>query len=900
MSEGGDFLGHVACVKCDSSNALSVYRKTGDDGEYTDGYCFSCESYVTPTELGNEYEFTTQDNRSRIKVESIEYVKDFRTSGIKERRLKTKYCEMYGVKMETNDDNEVIKHYYPVTKSGVITGYKVRELPKKFSAIGDTKKSELFGQHLFTGRGEYANKVSKKFVIVTEGECFTENCEVMTPTGFRSIKDVVENREDVVAVNENLEAVRETPIAYIEKEYEDDLIEMKGDRYYSLTTKNHKLLSNSGGKTYVETASEIYHHRKIPTSAILAGCDGVPLSNDEIALIIAVVADFKLDVKKSGVFRCHGEFKKERKVERLTELLERLGVESKTYDKMHTPMERVTFNFDAPSFLQKSLEEYGKLIPDHWHVKMTQEQRMFVLRELGYWDGHIGGRGYDMIEFTSSHKSEVVKVQQICSVSGVHSKVSSRSNKFGEWWRVQYYFDKKDVSLQSVTKRSIPYKGVVYCVQTLSGFLITRQNNIVSISGNCDAIALQQTMSENGRGYINAVVSLPNGANTRAVKDNYEFLNEFESVIIALDQDEQGERASKEIAQILPMGKAKIARFSEKDPCDMVVRGKGDELSKIIWTAKSFTPSGIVAGEGLWEAVRKPLDQSSIPYPWKGLNEVTHGIRTSELVTLVSGSGMGKSEFARAVMYHILKTTDDNVGGMFLEESTRKTGLALMSFEAKKLLHLPHVQRTDEELKEAFNATLGSGRVFLFDSFGSNDIDTICSNISYFAKVADCKYIFLDHVSIMVSGGGYGDERKALDEIATKLRTLVQELDISLFIISHLKRVDGDGHEQGGETSLSHIRGSAGIGQLSDMVLGLERNNQHEDPQERNTTTIRVLKNRFSGNTGKAARVHFNPITGELTEVFTEEGDVFDNDDLIVDDGEVEVAEEQPPWDFSA
>jgi twinkle protein len=148
-------------------------------------------------------------------------------------------------------------------------------------------------------------------------------------------------------------------------------------------------------------------------------------------------------------------------------------------------------------------------------------------------------------------------------------------------------------------------------------------------------------------------------------------------------------------------------------------------------------------------------------------------------------------------------------------------------------------------------------------------VDNIINRVRFMAKALSCKYIFLDHVSIVVSGQENGDERKALDEIMTKLRMIVQETGVALFAVSHLKRPDGKGHEEGAATSLSALRGSGSIGQLSDIVLGLERNGQAEDPTERHTTQVRVLKNRFSGLTGPAASCYYNRDTGRMTEVFT-------------------------------
>ena len=56
------------------------------------------------------------------------------------------------------------------------------------------------------------------------------------------------------------------------------------------------------------------------------------------------------------------------------------------------------------------------------------------------------------------------------------------------------------------------------------------------------------------------------------------------------------------------------------------------------------------------------------------------------------------------------------------------------------------------------------------------------------AKALDCKFIVLDHISMIVSSQEFGDERKALDEVMTKLRTLVQETDIALIVVSHLMK----------------------------------------------------------------------------------------------------------------
>ena len=139
------------------------------------------------------------------------------------------------------------------------------------------------------------------------------------------------------------------------------------------------------------------------------------------------------------------------------------------------------------------------------------------------------------------------------------------------------------------------------------------------------------------------------------------------------------------------------------------------------------------------------------------------------------------------------------------------------------------------------------------------------------AVAMGCTHIFLDHLSIVISGIGGGDERRLLDNTMTKLRSLVEELQISLIVVSHLKRPEGRSHEEGGQVSLSHLRGSGSIAQLSDICIALERDQQ--DEARKNLTTLRVLKNRYTGDTGEACTVSYCPNTGLLTEYDEENTD---------------------------
>ena len=190
-----------------------------------------------------------------------------------------------------------------------------------------------------------------------------------------------------------------------------------------------------------------------------------------------------------------------------------------------------------------------------------------------------------------------------------------------------------------------------------------------------------------------------------------------------------------------------------------------------------------------------------------------------------------------------------------------------MSSAIGKALHLGTHDR--ETLTDAYDQTLANWNLFLFDGFGSFDPDLIYNRIEYLASGLDCKVIFLDHLSILLSGLD-GDERRMIDTTMTKLRSLVERTGIAMFLVSHLRRSSDDkGHEEGARVALGQLRGSAAIAQLSDAVIALERNQQAT--ADGSSTTVRVLKNRHSGETGIACRLSYDLSTCKFNETESEE-----------------------------
>ncbi len=387
---------------------------------------------------------------------------------------------------------------------------------------------------------------------------------------------------------------------------------------------------------------------------------------------------------------------------------------------------------------------------------------------------------------------------------------------------------------------------------------------IVVTEGEIDALSMSQALNLKW-----PVVSIPAGAQSAkaALKKNLEFLESFEHVVLMFDSDEAGQKAMSECSALFSPGKCCIAQLPLKDANEMLVSGRSEELVNIMWQAAPYRPDGILSSEEAWNKMMETKELESVPWPWAGLDAKLLGIRTSEIVTFCAGTGSGKSQVCRELEAYLPQVIpqEDKIGIIALEESVKRSMLGVLSVLADKPLHIKN-SLSDAKLRALYDKHI-KDRIYFYDHFGSLESDVLLSKIRFMAKGLGCKYIILDHISIVVSGMETDNERRAIDEAMTKLRSLVQETGVGLILVSHLSRPGGTGHEEGAMTSLSQLRGSHSIGQLSDTVIGLERNQQAESPEARNLTTVRVLKCRLVGDLGPACLLKYDKKTGRLSEI---------------------------------
>jgi twinkle protein len=435
---------------------------------------------------------------------------------------------------------------------------------------------------------------------------------------------------------------------------------------------------------------------------------------------------------------------------------------------------------------------------------------------------------------TQSTKMVDVKLQ------GSATRLSNRniSEKTAEFFKTykegtllrHYYFD-VDGNLVGAKVRTVDKdfrcEGVVKTLFGMQNFrrkTTNKVNKLVITEGEMDAMSVWEAQPNWD------VVSIPNGAASakKAIQHNYEWINYYDKIVLFFDNDKAGQDGAKEAASVLPPGKVYIGFLDDYKDASEALQDNNHEAIRAVcnYDHLQYKPDGIVDAKNLLDVITTPSPAADHDYPFQGLQSKLHGIRYGELVTITAGSGIGKSSFCRELGTNLL-SKGERVGYLALEESNRRTALGLMSAAVGKSLHIGEHERS--ALTQAYQETIANWNLYLFDGFGSFDPDIIYNRIEYLAAGLDCRIIFLDHLSILLSGLD-GDERKMIDTTMTRLRSLVERTGISLFLVSHLRRTtqSDKNHEEGARVTLGQLRGSAAIAQLSDAVIGLERNQQSD------------------------------------------------------------------------
>lgn len=468
--------------------------------------------------------------------------------------------------------------------------------------------------------------------------------------------------------------------------------------------------------------------------------------------------------------------------------------------------------------------------------------------------------------------------KEIAEEYGVRSYVNVETGK-QEGILYPYY---SDGNLVGYKARRLPkqfsYKGSSEDIGLFGHQLFKKGgNSLVIVEGEDDALSARQMLLSLGKSV--PVVSIPNGADANGtidakIKKTYDYITSFKQIFICLDNDSPGRVTAEAMAEwLVSATKVKTIQLPEgyKDASDLLIAEKPELFLKCLSEASEYSPEGIIDGTQIDLQGLKESPQKGYSSPYTGLDDKLKGFRKGELTLLTAGSGIGKSTIARELGYHMIKEHGLKIANIFLEEPMEKTALGYVALDNNVPLSSLWMNRKaipEDSFDNSFNELVNNGRNFFLKHFGSMSNDALMAKMRYYANALDVDFIYLDHISMVISGQENDNERKSIDLLMTSLAAFCNETGVGVIAVVHLKRKNGGGKDkslnEGGQVSLTDLRGSGGLEQLSWSVVALERNQQ--DAEESNFSTVRVLKNRIFGFTGECGRLFFDPTTGRLLE----------------------------------
>lgn len=701
-------------------------------------------------------------------------------------------------------------------------------------------------------------------LIISEGECFPGVAEVMTPDGWVKLQDY--NNQPVLQVDEHMNGSFVTPLAYIKKPYRGEMVSCSiGGNYFTETTAGHNMVFvNKKGNVLKQKASErVSATYNIPTTIHHNG-KGSSWSNDEIALYLAVSADAALDVNTSikdgkPVTRYYARFglTKQRKVDRLRGILDRLGL--KYSDNILTDNNKRTPQYHSICVKLPDIIN-SKYLPWWFVTETTLEQKEFILQEMVEWDGNrVPNR--NQYEYSSKLKHNADVIQAVASTCGYMSTIMLRSKTMPEsgnlcyWYKVSTLFGKQYVSTQAFEDhKKISFADMmVYCVTVPTGMILVRQDNKISVTGNCDTAALIES------GVHNAV-SVPFGAgNFGWIQENWDWLDQFSSIVICSDNDDAGIKMQKEAIYRLGSWRTKVVdiphtvvnqsgkRVRVKDINEILYYCGKEAVMNLITNAKDTPVPSLIDFADI-----KELDLSDVD----GITTGIHGI-DSEIMRLFYGSltilsgtpGSGKTSFLCQLVTNALDHEQNTwLFSRELPDWMTKNWIEYIFAGQRNLTeHRTNQDAVYYKVNDQAKRKISSyykERLMIYRDQYSNQAEDIQNSMVDAVRKYGSKLFIIDNLMTVDLGANEQNTNAKQTEFVNWLIQFSMKYNVATVLVAHPRKLQPGASNVG----MYDISGTSNIINLAHRAFGLKRvtAKEQEGVRKENGTGWKVKPNPYN------------------------------------------------------
>ncbi len=308
---------------------------------------------------------------------------------------------------------------------------------------------------------------------------------------------------------------------------------------------------------------------------------------------------------------------------------------------------------------------------------------------------------------------------------------------------------------------------------------------IIIHEGAFDALAAHEIL----RNKFASVAAKSSATVVQEVKDSYDYINSFPKIYLCLDNDDAGQISIAKIAGMFDFNKVYHVKLTKhKDANAYLEAQDANDFVATVENARRFSPNSIISSfSEIRNALKLKQAEVIADYPFAQLQDALQGIHKGELVIMKGLTGIGKTEVCRAIVDHNLKTRDTKMATIFLEESQDTTIKGVATYELKQPVMIPSAGFTDDDVMNAYESAVkgDESRLFIHSHFSGDSENELTDNIRFLVTVGGVELVFLDNLTMLITGREGEDERLRIDRIFRNLRNLVNELKFALVLICH-------------------------------------------------------------------------------------------------------------------
>ena len=792
------------------------------------------DNYFEPKK--QKKKFKKPDKPIEPKAPAIEYLQ---SRGISEATAK-----VYEITTQTGRDNILVFPFY--ADNGDLNFIKYRKTD--FDKTKDHNKEwcQTDGTPILFGMNHC--NFDNKTLIITEGQCFDGKAEVLTPEGWIRLEEY--GGQNVLQVDQNMNGSFVRPKQYIVKRHIGKMVKVEiGGNYETYTTDDHNLVFIDNKKRVlkkqaIEKISTAYH---IPTAINFNSLEHKQWTNDMFALYIAVSADGTIDFRKNNYYnKAKSEryvriaIPLQRKIDRFREILNNLHIEF-TDNKDCRGYQSICFH--CPEWLK------SKFLPYWFATETTVEQKKFIIEEMVKWDGNkVNGK--NQYEYTSILKHNADVIQLVATMCGYMSTIMSKQNggngnfTKGYCYKVSILLGKHNVSTQQFEKHKIVTEvdQRVYCVTVDTGMILVRQNNKISVSGNCDSLSVSTCGIENA-------VSVPTGAKGFTwVPNCWDFVNKFDTIIVFGDHENGKITLLEEIRQRFRQHRVKHVRFEDYKDCkdaNDILRKYGKEQIKACIDNAVDVPINHVREVADVEDIN-PFDIEKQKTGFKDLDTMLYGGLPFGCVTVVTGkSGLGKSTLASQILLNAIENNHKVFA--YSGELPNHNFKSWLTYQAAGAEHI--ITYDTKWGEKGYNVSDNNKKlisewfrekIYVYDdrSIESDELIDLIKIIESVIVRLGCDVILVDNLmtAIDLSQVDNTDKYERQSKFVKELTTIARRFNVLIILVAHMRKnsFGGNGNDE--------VGGSSDITNLASVTLMIDK-----DKEDDEIRLLKCWKNRLFG-----------------------------------------------------